>query len=662
MGIALLNQPRQISARQFLRCFFLVLCSLWTSVSIAQTSLQLPFFDDFATSAARAGSEHPDSTRWQPGSGVYINNTMGINQPTINIATFDGLQANGKPYVRNSPLEQDYTDTLASKPINLAGLSVGDNVYLSFYWQSKGLGELPDPGAIQILSPDTIQIQPGTPLGPGQTYYPGDPTRVIYIDTLIVQKADSLTLQFKDPNGVWKTVWAKPGGQADSTFNQAFVQVADPIYFYTGFAFRFRTFGKRSGPFDTWHIDYIYLNKGRSTNDKYIKDLAVRKALSPLLKRYTAMPLSQYKVKGAAEIADSVTTDINNLYTNFNLTHGSFKVYDQVSGTLFQNDSLFALVGALSSKRLSTKPASVVIANSATKALLSYEVDLQTSDNQNSIFQRDPLTLLRNDTISAVAALDNYYAYDDGAWEYAKQIRQQEQVAVRFALNKPDTIGSVRACIVPFTTDQTGQPFVITIYSNQNGKPSVALYQESFSMQYPATRNGFVDYKFTRTVIVKDTFYVGYQQITSSDTTFLRLGFDVNSPFGANIFYNGGANWEQNLQPSAPGKPLSSLQVQGAFMLRPVMGAKNAIVTATTDPEPLAPLRTYPNPTNGLIRWDNPKLTRLEVIMITGQTVLSLEPSHGQQTLDLSYLPDGLYLIRLFADQRTVVQKLIIQH
>ncbi|QDK78211.1 T9SS type A sorting domain-containing protein [Spirosoma sp. KCTC 42546] len=634
MGIDLLTQPSTPVIRQFLRGLLLILGSLWASIAVAQTSLQLPFFDDFATAAARAGSTQPDPARWVTGSGVYINNTMAINQPTINVATFDGLQANGRPYVSNNPLEQGYTDVLESRPINLIGLSAGSGVYLSFYWQTKGLGELPDPG-------DTLSAPQGSPP--------------------ILQAGDSLTLQFKDVTGIWKTVWGKAGGQADSTFNQAFVQVSDARYFYDGFAFRFRAFGRRSGPFDTWHIDYVYLNKGRSATDQYMIDIATQRALSPLLKRYTAMPMSQYKIKGAAELADSVSTVVKNLINNPNPVSSRFRVQDDVTGRSLQND-VTGDIYVNGSQQRSVKPNAYVFDNTATKALLRYEIDLQTSDNQNSIFQRDPSTLLRNDTISAVAALDNYYAYDDGSWEYAQQIRQREQIAVRFILNKPDTIGSVRACIVPFTTDQTGQPFVITVYANQNGKPGIALYQQSFPMQYPDTRNGFVDYKFTRSVIVKDTFYIGYQQISSSDTTFLRLGFDKNSPFGENIFYNGGTNWEQNLQKGTGGNSAPLLQIQGAFMLRPVMGGKLAVVTATTEPNPVVPLRTYPNPTSGRIQWDDPRLTRLEVISSTGRLVHIIEPERGQQTLDLSYLPDGLYIIRLFANQQTTVQKLIIQH
>ena len=627
-------KPVLFCVSNLLRTLLVMAGVLYATRTTAQTPLQLPFFDDFTTTTARTDTDRPDPAHWQPGSGVYINNTMAINQPTINVATFDGLQANGRPYVRDNALEQGYTDTLESRPISLAGLLATDGVYLSFYWQIKGLGELPDPG-------DTLSAAPGRPP--------------------VLQPGDSLTLQFRTAAGSWRTVWAITGSPPDNLFHQVLIQVVDPGYFNGNFAFRFRSFGRRSGPFDTWNLDYVYLNKGRSATDKFIKDLATRKALSPLLKRFTAMPMSQYRVRGAAELADSVTTDITNLFNNFNQTTARFSIYDETAGNrLIQTDTLLTLVAASGVRKVVFRPAPITPV--ATKATLRYEVALRTSDNENPIFQRDPRTLLRNDTISAVAALDDYFAYDDGSWEYAQQIRQREQIAVRFILNKPDTIGSVRACIVPFTKDQTGQSFVIKIYADLNGKPGPTLYQQSFQTQYPATRNGFVDFKLARNIIVKDTFYVGYQQISSSDTTFLRLGFDKNSPFGEHIFYNGGASWEQNVQKPASGTVLSGLQVPGAFMLRPVMGAKQAIVTAVTEPEPLPVLQAYPNPTTGLIRWDYPKLSRIQVLTQSGQLLLTVESITGQKELDVSYLPDGLYLIRLFDGPRAVVQKLIIQH
>lgn len=664
MRIVLPNQPKAGFIHTLLRGLLMLTCVLWSFWARAQSALPLPFFDDFAQKPSQGASERPDSTKWVTGSGVYINNTMAINQPSVNVATFDGLQANGKPYVWNNPLNQDYTDTLQSQPINLSGLSAASNVYLSFYWQAKGLGELPDPGAIQVQKPDTTVIKPGDVISPYDKQVTINGVLMnIHIDTLITQNADSLLLQFKDINGNWRNVWAKAGGQADSVFNKAFIHITDPIYLYNGFAFRFRSFGRSSGPFDTWNLDYVYLNKGRDPADptfSYMIDVAATRILSPLLKNYSAMPMSQFRIKGAAELADTVGTIINNLIPNPNPIPHRLLVSDIVSGRQLQN-TLSPSIYVSGFQSRSAKPGFAVDVTQP-KALLRYQIALETTDYQNTIFTPATTPLLKNDSIAAIAALDNYYAYDDGSWEYAYQIHQREQIAVRYILNKPDTVGSIRACIVPFTTNQTGQSFVLTVYGNNKGKPGIALYQQAFTMQYANSRNGFVDYTFTKGVIVKDTFFVGYQQVSSADTSLLRLGFDKSSPFGKNIFYNGSANWQQNLQTDSTGKPLNSLQLQGAFMLRPVMGSKSAVVTAINDPEPLPVLLAYPNPTTGQIRWDNTKLTRLDVITITGQTLLSVEPSRGQQTLDVSHLPDGLYLLRLFSNQQVVTQKLIVQH
>ncbi|AQG80339.1 T9SS type A sorting domain-containing protein [Spirosoma montaniterrae] len=634
----------QTAARPILRWIglYVVWLGLIPLGALGQTPQRLPFFDDFSTSAGRPGLDLPNPARWVPGSGVYINNSMGINQPTVGIASFDGLRANGLPYTQNNQLAQGYTDTLASQPINLAGLSVRDSIYLSFYWQSRGLGELPDPPVV-----DTLRA-------PGSTTAttPGSFTLIVR------QPGDSLTVQFRDAAGNWQTVWFQVGGRVNNNFPQAFVRVSDSKYFHANFAFRFRSFGRESGPFDTWNVDYVYLNRGRSINDRFVKDVAARQAVSPFLKRYTAMPLAQYVVNPAAETADSVITDINNLEDGFNFTTFQFSVRDEVSGRSIQQDPVTptTLIPSLSSQRKVARPVPVSGFGTATRAQLRYTFNVNTTTDQ----QNPPIPgvdLRQNDTISGVAVLDNYYAYDDGSWEYGLQVGPREQLAVRFILNKPDVMTGVRLAVVPFKTDQTGQAFVLNVYSNDRGRPGAVIHRKSFTTRYPPYRNAFTEFLFDRGIAVRDTFYVGYQQISTSDTTLFRIGFDKNSPFGNAIFYNGGTIWEQNAGRA------SQLNFQGALMLRPILGGTDAgPVTAIPEPEPLPVLRTYPNPSTGLIRWDDPDLTRLEVIHPNGRLLLVIEPTRGQHTADLSQLPDGLYVLRLSTNQQTAVQKLMIQH
>ena len=56
----------------------------------------LPFLDDFSYKASL-----PNPALWEEGE-VYINNTMGIDVPTQGVATFDGLNEQGRPYNPNN--------------------------------------------------------------------------------------------------------------------------------------------------------------------------------------------------------------------------------------------------------------------------------------------------------------------------------------------------------------------------------------------------------------------------------------------------------------------------------------------------------------------------------------------------------------------------------
>lgn len=552
-------------------------------VAAAQT-LQLPFFDDFSTSTQVASS-----TRWAPGSGVYINNTLTVNHPTVNIATFDGLRANGFPYDLGNENAEGGTDTLMSLPINMAGLSVRDSVYLSFYWQRRGLGELPDTN-------------------------------------------DSLRVEFLGSDGTWHAVWKLGGGVVDANFTQSFIRVVNPLDFHAGFQFRFRAQGRQSGAFDEWHIDYVYLNKGRSAFDKYIKDIAVRQPVTPLLRRYVAMPLRQFQAKPATELADSLTTDINNLFNDFNFTTFRYTLRDEVSGRELQNilSPTATLIQGLSRQTKVGKPTPP--AGLTERAVLRSTFNVTTSDNQNSILPG--VDLRQNDTLSGVTVLDNFYAYDDGSAEVVKQTKQRlDRVAVRFTNNLPDAVRGVRIYIAPTRRDQTGQQIVFGVYNdaaNGSNRPTLRpLIQQSFSLTYAAARNGFVDYVFQNPVNVRDTFYVAFSQL---DDTAIPVGFDRNSPFRNLIYENFGNSWD--LSPEG----------NGALMLRPIMN--NGISTVLTATEPVPPLSVFPNPSNGTINWPASTATQLDVLDLVGRPVLTMPLSVGQSRAELGQLPDGFYLLR----------------
>jgi hypothetical protein len=567
----------------------------------AGQSLPLPFFDDFSTS-----TQSPSPTRWAPGSGVYINNTLTINHPTVNVATFDGLRADGFPYALNNENAEGGTDTLMSLPIGMAGLSVRDSVYLSFYWQRKGLGELPDTN-------------------------------------------DSLRVEFLGSDGIWRTALQLGGGMVDANFTQSFVRVVNPLDFHAGFRFRFRAQGRQSGAFDEWHIDYVYLNKSRSVFDKYIRDIAVRQPVTSLLRRYTAMPLRQFQAKPAAELADSLTTDINNLFNDFNFTTFRYTLRDEVSGQVIQDmlSPTATLIQGLGRQNKVARPTTPT--GLSTRAVLRATFNVTTTDNQNN--NLPGVDLRQNDTISGVTVLDNYYAYDDGSAETVKQINQRlARVAVRFVNNLPDAVRGVRINVAPTRRDQTGQQVVFGVYNdigNGTGRPTARpLIQKSFSLSYAAARNGFVDYLFDAPVNVRDTFYVAFSQLEDPP---IPVGFDRNSPFRNQIYTNLGTNWDVYADND------------GALMMRPLMNNGPSLVITATEPVP--PLSVFPNPSSGTINWPTSTATQLDVLDLVGRTVLTLPLSAGQTRAELGQLPDGFYLLRFTDPQASPrTTKLLIRN
>jgi hypothetical protein len=566
-----------------------------------QVSRSLPFFEDFSTTTTR----YPDAALWMPGGGVFINNTMATTQPSVNLASFDGLDASGNPYDYLNQLSSGVTDTLTSVPINLAGLTVADSVYISFHWLAKGLVELPD----------------------------GD---------------DSLTLEFLDKNKRWVGIWGQKGMVYDTLFTQNLVAVQGPEFFYDGFQFRFKTYGKRSGGYDTWHLDYIYLNKGRSANDRYVMDLAVTKPLTPFFKHYTAMPLKQYWVNPGGVTATHVVSEIYNLAKERNTTTYTFTVQNEATGQMYQTFTS-PTTDIIDGNETQTKRIALnlnIPKNDALKALkLKYKFKLNTSDRETTNIPS--VDLRRNDTISAQANLSDYYAYDDETAEYGVQVNQRlARVALRFGLSKPDTLAGVNMSIVPFNKDISGQSFTIQVWSNKDGKPDQVLVQKSVTARYPEQRDGFISYAFDTPIAVADTFYVGWIQINEEP---LSIGFDRNSLLGTeNVFFNLGTEW------------VRETGLKGSIMIRPYMGGKATGVITGNEPGFEKDVHFFPNPNKGLIYWKSSQVKKIEIFALQGHLVKTVIPVKDSQSAVLGDLADGMYIFKASDGKRSFVQKMLI--
>ena len=217
------------------------------------TPLQLPFWDDFSWAKDR-----PDTSLWIDNQAVSVSSSIGINAPTVNVATFDGWNAFGKPY-GNSTDANGLGDELISKPVDLSNLAdeQKNSLFFSFYYQAQGLGEKPDPD-------------------------------------------DSLRVQFKSSKDKWYTQWVKKGENIKREQFKHIIPIQvtdeegfepDETFFFSEFQFRFQEYGYLSGSFDSWHIDYVYLNTNRNRLDTIYFDRALTSEPTSLFKDYFTIPL-----------------------------------------------------------------------------------------------------------------------------------------------------------------------------------------------------------------------------------------------------------------------------------------------------------------------------------------------------------------------------------
>jgi hypothetical protein len=577
------------------------------------TFLRLPFFDDFSTAA-----KVPHDSLWLNG-GVRINNQFAINAPSKGVATFDGLKDNGQPWDFNPNAVQDTVDMLTSQPIDLSGLTAASNVVLSFFWQAGGLGEAPDP-------------------------------------------TDSLLVQVKSAANQWRTIHTlKDTTPVVEDFQYVSVPINTADLLHAGFEFRFMAFGRPAGMYDIWNIDYVYLGQNRQLNNPSVRDLAVSGPLKSVLKQYTAMPWDQFNVNPQGETAAYDSTVLSNLEReNFNLFKYTYTVADATTGSNLYN---FTESAGLQLSAGQKRPVGVPVANNGftlpqaggpRRLRATFRITDETTGNVSI----PGVNLRRNDTISNVTVLDNYFAYDDGTAEYALGIRQRQgRVAVRYVLNKPAQLTAVRLYLTQLERSLAGQTFVLTVWKRLDRDPASVLYQKSVAVSYTDTLDEFATYPLLdegnspTSISLTDTFYVGWQQTTAD---LLSVGLDANTNNFDQVWYNiNGVDWVPNTE------------VPGSAMIRPVFGS---LTTAIEDPEPETPvadpstLRVFPNPTSGRFTWSIPQVTSVRVMDVMGKVVRTgrYQPSDAP-TLDLAGLPDGLYVLHLETPRKNYVRKILLR-
>jgi hypothetical protein len=95
-------------------------------------------------------------------------------------------------------------------------------------------------------------------------------------------------------------------------------------------------------------------------------------------------------------------------------------------------------------------------------------------------------------------------------------------------------------------------------------------------------------------------------------------------------------------------------------MIRPVFGRVD--VVGIEDELKENTFVVYPNPTDGLLTWTETGVKQVEVFDVLGKKVKNqLYLPSNPQTVNLETLPNGLYIVYIHLQNRTVVKKVMLR-
>ena len=589
---------------------------------------ELPLIDDFS----KPTNFIPDQTKWR-GTSVYINNSYGINPPSIGVATLDAINSKGELYdvgaIYSSP-----ADTLLSQPINLT--FPNDSIYLTFYFQAGGYGDMPE-------------------------------------------SRDSLILQFSPDGNNWRTVWRASASETESTitelyyrrnglttrvntanninehFFKAHVKVDRPEFFTNNFQIRFINYASisinqftpgRASNADHWNLDFVYLNRGRTALDTLIKDVALLTPNKSLSNYYEEIPWSHYNAEARERMFGEQLT-INLAYHN--LGWGTRNVERQIEVTpMFGNGQYFSMYGGaenIHDFEIYTHDynfdydfySDTDSARFEIKTYLTTDSDIARADYRY------------NDTTVYYQKFYDCYAYDDGTAENGYGLfgvgSAAGKVAVQFYCFASDSLRGVYMYFNRTINNANEEnKFRLTVWSDDNGVPGEILYtQNATKPTYSDSLNQFVAYKFTRPIFIgrRTTFYVGWQQ-TNDD--FVNIGFDRNNNHQDKTFYNLANLWQSSVY-------------EGSLMIRPIFSpASRFPENPVLPPEnptsnDISGVILAPNPSADIVRmiWnddiENTTAKRIE-IYDTGGRLVRIE-TNSSNIINVSDLPAGTYIVRI---------------
>ena len=501
-----------------------------TSYKLSQ--LTLPFIDDFSYYES-----YVDNLLWKK-SSVFVNRTYSIEPPTIGAATFDGLDSNGFAYSINISNPEGYADTLMSLEIKMNNI---DSAYFLFYYQPQGLGDAPE-------------------------------------------VSDSLILEFKNNNNIWKKVWSKQGS-SNHDFKKKVIIINSNEYLHDYFQFRFINKATLSGNFDHWNLDYVKIDQFNSSVDtSFLNDVSFVYNCPSFLSRYNEMPWLHFNegMLIGNELLDTLDIKLRNNNASINVDY-QYNVYNNNSLTShypstgsWRNVSVFSYdsIGLFSF----TNP-SIIIENSVfnTNILDSVYFDIE------HIIETGQNDFKQNDTLKRVQKFLSHFSYDDGSAESAYGINVSgARLAYHFKLNRPDTLRAIQMYFPQMGDSTNNIPFKLTIWKNISN--NTIIYQQQVFPVHTIT-DKFHTYFLDSIFQLTGDFYIGWEQLSDD---LLNVGLDKNLISNQYMYYNIGSGWTNS-------------QFPGSWMIRPILSNKQIINNTNNK---IQHCSIYPNPTSSFFNID----------------------------------------------------------
>ncbi|MFM6944457.1 MAG: T9SS type A sorting domain-containing protein [Bacteroidota bacterium] len=553
------------------------------------TALSLPFFEDFTNYET-----FPNPLKWKDAL-VYINNTFPINPISRGVATFDGLNAYGVPYDSVNKYASIYADSLSSQQIDLSSYTANDSIYLSFYYQPGGYGFEPDLN-------------------------------------------DSLMLFFKLGNGLWNKVWAKEGASS-TDFKQVLIPITNPIYLTSNFQFRFINKVTMLTNDDHWHVDYIKINSNRTSTDTLINDLAFARNPDFLLSDYTYMPYNQFQAAINSNWLSEHKVYLRNNTSNTITNSFNYKAKELSTGLVFAGFSNFTT--------------SIPTNTTANLALLTYTPTYTAAANQDKVvFEQTYYTApianqnTINDTVVTKQVFDNYLAYDDGSAEKSYYLNLFNtlpgKIAIEHQLFTNDTLRGLAIQFgrqIPTNANKYFSIAIMKTLAGINGaiKDSIIYKEDFFFPRFRDSINGFWIYTFSNPVYLPvGSFYVSTIQPAMSGSDSLYFGLDANRTLANHQYYNVLNTWQ-------------SSQIDGALMIRPLLG-KAIVTTSVATPRPTNfEISISPNPAHDHISLQSDYTnTKVEIYTILGNLLYTKTLEGSNSIIPIATFQPGQYFVRCY--------------